>query len=187
MIETKRLIIRQFKPEDSTDLFDYLSKPETYKFEPGEPVTIEEAQQICVERAKGKDFFAVERKENHKMIGHLYFKQIDPTEFMTWELGYIFNPEYQRRGYGSEAAQALVEYGFKNYKIHRIMARCNPDNVASWKLLESIGFIREGVFRQYAFFHRDEQGQPIWTDAYEYSMLREYGWDRSDRNNPRLT
>ena len=173
MIETKRLIIRQFKQDDFTDLFAYLSKPETYVYEPGRPISIEEAQQMCIERAKGNDFLAVELKDNHKMIGHLYFKQIEPVEFMTWELGYIFSPEYQRQGYASESAKALLEYGFTNSKIHRIMARCNLENIASWKLLERVGFIREGHFRKYAFFHRNERGQPIWTDAYEYSMLGE--------------
>jgi len=172
MIDTKRLFIRQFTLNDFNDLFDYLSEPEIYKFEPGKPVSVEEAKELCIERSKGKDFLAVELKQNKKMIGHLYFKQIDPLEFMTWELGYIFNPKYQKKGFGSEAAKGLVEYGFTNFDIHRIMARCNPDNIASWKLLEKVGFIREAHFRQYSFFHKDSQGSPIWTDTYEYSMLR---------------
>lgn len=175
MIETKRLIIRKFEKKDYIDLFDYLSNKEIYKFEPGKPISIEEAKSLCKERSKEKVFLAVELKQIQKMIGHLYFKQTGPLEFMTWELGYIVNPKYQRKGYGSEAAKGLVEYGFKKYSIHRIMARCNPENIASWKLLEKVGFIREGHFREYAFFHKDSNGSPIWTDAYEYSMVRKLG------------
>ena len=106
-----------------------------------------------------------------KLIGHLYFKQLEPEDRMTWELGYIFNPSYQRKGYASEAAAALVQYAFDHYHAHRVMARCNPENTASWKLLEKIGFTREGSFRKAGFVHKDEAGRPIWTDVYEYSKL----------------
>jgi ribosomal-protein-alanine N-acetyltransferase len=166
------LIIRTFTPEDYRDLFEYLSEPEIYAFEPGKPITVEEARKMCRERSKGDDFLAAELKQNKKMIGHVYFKQIEPREFMTWELGYIFHPKYQRKGYGMEAVKAVTKHGFTTCGIHRIMARCNPENIASWKLLEKAGFVREGFFKQYAFFHRDERGLPIWTDAYEYSLLR---------------
>ena len=172
-IETERLFIRPFADFDYKDLYEYLSIPEIYKFEPGQPITIDEAKELSIKRSKGNDFLAVVLKENDKMIGHLYFKQIEPVERETWELGYIFNPNYHRNGYASEASDAITRYAFKNYKIHRIMARCNPDNVASWKLLEKIGYIREGHFKKYGFVHRDDNGNPIWNDVYEYSRIKE--------------
>jgi ribosomal-protein-alanine N-acetyltransferase len=155
------------------DLYEYLSEPVVYAFEPGKPVSRNEAKAMSLERSRGSDFLAVALKPNRKMIGHLYFKQAEPLQMMTWELGYIFNPKYHRNGYGSEAAAALTAYGFEKYNIHRIMARCDPRNTASWKLLEKVGFKREGSFRKYGFVHTDENGLPIWTDAYEYSLLRE--------------
>jgi ribosomal-protein-alanine N-acetyltransferase len=173
VIETKRLVVRRFSPDDYRDLFEYLSEPVIYAFEPGKPVSIEEAKSLALERSKGSDFLAVELKDKKKMIGHLYFKQAEPLWLQTWELGYIFNPKFQRRGYGSEAAAGLTAYGFEKNNIHRIMARCNPQNTASWKLLEKVGFKREGCFRKYGFVHTDENGSPIWMDAYEYSLLRD--------------
>jgi ribosomal-protein-alanine N-acetyltransferase len=172
LIETKRLLIRRFSPADFMDLFEYLSEPDVYAFEPGKPVSIDEAKIMSLHRSQGSDFLAVEHKENGKMIGHLYFKQAEPSWFLTWELGYIFNPKFQRNGYGSEAAAALTAYGFEKFNIHRIMARCNPQNTASWKLLEKVGFKREGFFKSSGFVHVDENGSPIWTDVYEYSLLR---------------
>ena len=59
MIETKRLILRKFVPEDARDLFDYLSLPETYIFEPGTPISLQEAEEIAVQRAAGDSFWAV--------------------------------------------------------------------------------------------------------------------------------
>jgi RimJ/RimL family protein N-acetyltransferase len=171
LIDTERLYIRRFDSSDYYDLYEYLSDPIIYIFEPGKPITIDESKELSNQRSKGFDFLAVELKQTDKMIGHLYFKQIDPKERLTWELGYIFSPKYHRKGYASEAAAAITDYAFKNYKIHRIMARCNPDNIASWKLLEKIGYIREGYFKKYGFVHRDDDGNPIWTDAYEYSKI----------------
>lgn len=173
MIDTNRLVIRKFKETDFIDLYEYLSNPEIYVFEPGRPISLSEAEKLTIERAKGSDFYAVVLKENNKMIGHLYFKQIEPQEMMTWELGYIFNPSYHRKGYASAAARALVEYAFKNFKVHRIMARCDPKNPASWKLLEKIGFRREGHFKQFGTFRNGKSGNPIWHDAYEYGFLKE--------------
>ncbi len=173
LIETHYLFIRRFKETDSHDLYEYLSNPETYAFEPGQPISLSEAKRLAKERSEGTDFYAVVLKESEKMIGHLYFKQIDPQVMMTWELGYIFNPSYHRKGYASEAARALIEYAFQNQTVHRIMARCDPKNPASWKLLEKIGFRREGHFKQSATFRNDEFGNPIWHDAYEYGLLKE--------------
>ena len=173
MIETDRLFIRQFVPADFDDLYEYLSNPATYLFEPGKPITPDEAKELCGLRSKSNEFLAVVLKQSGKMIGHLYFKQLEPADRQSWELGYIFNPEYHRKGYASEASAAMTKYAFANYKAHRIMARCNPDNTASWKLLEKIGYIREGHFKKCGFVHKDNNGHPIWTDAYEYSKIAE--------------
>jgi ribosomal-protein-alanine N-acetyltransferase len=175
MIETKRLFIRPFEPSDCSDLFEYLSKPETFVFEPGAPVTLDQAKELAAIRSQGRDFLAVVLKNDQKMIGHIYFAQLEPFERLTWELGYIFNPLYHRKGYATEAAAAVVSYGFRELKAHRVMARCSPNNPASWKLLERIGFAREAYFRQYGFLHRDAEGNPIWNDVYEYSMVEEVG------------
>jgi [ribosomal protein S5]-alanine N-acetyltransferase len=171
MIETKRLFIRKFKPSDAVDLFEYLSLPEAYRFEPGEPITMDEAIDLAEERAEADNFLAVTLKKNGKLIGHLFFELRQPPEFRTWELGYNLNPKFQHMGYGAEAASAMVDYAFLNYHPHRIMARCDQLNPASWKLLEKIGFTREGAFKQFAFFRFNEVGDPIWIDAFEYSKL----------------
>jgi [ribosomal protein S5]-alanine N-acetyltransferase len=173
MIETDRLLIRQFLVSDWDDLYEYLKEPVTYIFEPGQPITLQDAKALSAQRSKSSDFLAVVLKHNRKLIGHLYFSQIEPRKVLTWELGYIFNPKYQRNGYASEASAAVTNFAFKNYKTHRIMARCNPNNIASWKLLEKIGYIREGYFKEYGFVHKDGDGNPIWTDVFEYSKIEE--------------
>ena len=171
MLETERLLLRKFRREDSNDLFEYLSSPEIYRFEPGDPITIEQSRMLCIERSRGNNFFAVETKLQHKVIGHLYFEQIQPSEFMTWDLGYIFNPKYQGKGYCTEASRRIIEYGFHDLHAHRITAFCDPQNPASWRVLEKLGLKREGFFKEKAFFRRDEENKPIWHDCYAYGIL----------------
>lgn len=173
MIETNRLKIRKFLPDDWKSLFDYLSMKEIYTFEPGQPISKVEAKQMAANRSFGNSFFAVTLKASEKMIGHLYFSQIEPLEFMTWELGYIFNPLYQNQGYCSESAKAMIEYAFLHWNAHRITAFCNPNNIASWKVLEKIGMKREGFFEKKAFFRRDEENRPIWHDCFAYGKLND--------------
>ena len=78
MIQTQRLIIRHFRAEDFSGLFDYLSNPEVYRFEPGDSITLEEAKTLAAQRAESSEFWAVALKETDKIIGHLYFHQIEP-------------------------------------------------------------------------------------------------------------
>jgi hypothetical protein len=58
------------------------------------------------------------------------------------------------------------------------MARCDPEKTASRKLPEKIGYTREGNPREIGIIHKDEKGNPIWSDAYEYSKItgKEYPW-----------
>ena len=173
MINTSRLLIRQFQVQDYRSLFEYLSNPIIYRFEPGEPISLEKAKDLTLERAQGIDFWAVVLRNDEKMVGHLYFKQIEPKEFLTWELGYIFNPAFQNNGYATESTYGLIQYGFEHLGVHRVIAHCNPINIASWRVLEKIGMKREGNFRKNVFFHTTQGGFPQWIDTYEYAILKE--------------
>lgn len=170
-IATARLTLRRFQPEDADDLHEYLSDARVYRFEPGQPIDRERAGRMAVELSTSPDFWAVELRTGGKIIGQLYLKQIESAEHLTCELGYILNPAYQRQGLGAEAATALVRQALTAGGMHRIVAHCNPDNIASWKLLAKIGFRREGLLKQNIFFRRNADGEPLWTDTYVYAML----------------
>lgn len=170
-LNTPRLTLRRFRPADAADLYAYLADPRTYRFEPGEPLDRAQASQRAAELAASPDFWAVELNVTGKVIGQLYLKQIEPLEHLTCELGYILHPAYQRQGYGSEAAAALVRQALTVGGMHRVVAHCNPENTASGRLLEKIGFHREALHRQDIFFRRDAAGAPLWTDTYVYALL----------------
>lgn len=62
------------------------------------------------------------------------------------------DPEAGGRGYGTEAARALVDVGFRELGPHRISADCDPTNAASCRVREKLGMRREGPRREYACF-----------------------------------
>ncbi|MDS0525628.1 GNAT family N-acetyltransferase [Clostridium sp. SHJSY1] len=169
-IKTERLIIRRFKAGDWKDLNEYLSDEKVVYYEPYEPFTEEECKEEANCREKNESFLAVCLKESGKVIGNLYFGKV---EYESYELGYVFNSNYWNKGYATESAQALLNYAFKEWKIRRVIAMCNPENKASWRLLERLNMRREGYLQKNIYFRLDENNLPIWQDTYEYGILRE--------------
>lgn len=169
-METARLQIRKFFPDDAQDLFEYLSQAEVVKYEPYRVFTRKQAEHEAINRSKNPDFWAVCLKDTGKLIGNLYASR---QEFDTWELGYVFNLNYHGKGYATEAAAALLETLFVNENAWRIVAFCDPRNVSSWKLLERLHLRREGHLLKNVWFFKDENGKPMWKDSYEYAVLRE--------------
>ncbi len=170
-IKTQRLYIRRFKHTDANDLYDYLSKEEVVRFEPYPVYSKEQCVSEAISRADNETMFAVCLKDSRKLIGNLYFAKSQPKEIMTWELGYVFNSNFWGRGYAQEACRGILEYAFNTLGAHRIISRCNPKNVASWKLLERLKFRREGHLVKNIYFETNSEGKPLWKDTYLYAML----------------
>ena len=80
-------------------------------------------------------------------------------------IGYELNPEYWQRGYATEAAWAMLGYGFDHLGLHRIWAELNADNAASAHVLEKIGMRREAHFREQDYF------KDRWWDGLIYAIL----------------
>lgn len=166
-METERLILRQYNENDFDDLYEYLSNPDVIKFEPYKPMSRDEVKDNLAWRISTDEMIAVEEKASHKMIGNIY---LGHREFNSLEIGYVFNDKYWGKGFAKEACKAVIESAFAD-GTHRIFAECDPQNPASWRLLESLGFVREAFLKQNVYFWTDENGAPLWKDTYIYSLL----------------
>lgn len=166
-IETQRLFLRRFREGDLDDLYQYLSDPEVVRFEPYKPMSLEETRENLEWRVSTEEMIAVELKDTGRLIGNVYLGR---REFQSMELGFVFNPAYWGKGLASESCRAVVQWAFAQ-GVHRVFAECDPENKNSWRLLEALGFSREGWLKQNVFFWEDESGQPIWKDTYIYGML----------------
>ncbi len=171
-LNTERLIIRRFEENDWQDLYEYLSDDEVVKFEPYEAFNQEQAKDETNYRITDNAFYAVCLKDNGKLIGNIYFCK---GNFDTFELGYVFNKNYQKLGYATESIKALLDYAFTILGVRRVVAKCNPLNTSSWKLLERLKLRREGHFLKAVNFEKDKDknNQPIWHDTYQYAILAE--------------
>lgn len=168
-IETERLIIRRFESTDWTDIYEYLSDEEVVKYEPYEVFSEEQVKEVTDKRVDHESFYAVVLKVNRKMIGNIYLEKGD---YDTFELGYVFNGSYQGQGFATESAKAVLHHAFSNLDARRVIAMCNPENAASWKLLERLGLRREGHLLKNIYFKTDDRNEPVWLDTYEYAILK---------------
>ena len=64
------------------------------------------------------------------------------------EFGYIMNPQYWNNGYATEASKAIIRLLESESDIHRIWATCDVDNLASARVLEKVGLVRQGLLRK---------------------------------------
>lgn len=165
--ETDRLILRKYRGSDLQDLHEYLSDPEVVKYEPYKPMSLDEAADSLAWRISTDEMIAVELKQSGKMIGNVYLGKRD---FDSLEIGYVFNRSHWGKGYAKEACGTLILLEFAN-GAHRIYAECDPENNASWALLEALGFEREAHLKKNVYFRKDENGMPLWKDTYIYAKL----------------
>jgi len=92
LLNTERLLIRKFTPDDWFDLHEYLSQAAVVRFEPYEIYTEDASKREAITRSECDSFWAVCLKDSGKLIGNIYLAK---QEFDTWELGYVFNERYQ--------------------------------------------------------------------------------------------
>ena len=121
-IETNDLIIRNFELSDENDLCEYMLQRVNAEFEAYPDFTYQKAKKQVEFRAQSDEFYAIELKEENKVIGNIY---LGNRSFNSREIGYVLNENYQHKGYGSDASKEAIEYMF-NQGIHRIYAECAP-------------------------------------------------------------
>lgn len=170
-IKTDRLLIRILDINDKYSFFKYRSLPEIYQFQSWKPKSINEVEEFIKKNITGIVNevgawvqLAICCADKGQVIGDIGVHFLDDYQI---EVGYTLSPEYQGNGYAVEAVKGLVNYVFGTLKKHRITASVDPDNYASIKLLEKIGFRKEAHFIK--SFYKDNQ----WYDDCIYSILEE--------------
>jgi RimJ/RimL family protein N-acetyltransferase len=148
-----RLTLREFTLADAAALFHYSRLPEAARYSGWKPYTDIFEVESLLERFIGWQF-ATPRQNlvlaitlAGKLIGDigLTSSRESPPEA---ELGYTIDPAFWGQGYGTEAAGAIVDYGFDRAGWQRIFATCDAENVASIRLLRKIGMKEKGLLRQ---------------------------------------
>ena len=164
-LETPRLILRPITLEDWPAIHAYMSDPVVTRWLP--EGLLDEAQAQAFARKHAGRFpraVAVVGREDGQFIGHMDFHPWFGRA--THELGWVIAPAHQGRGYATEAAAALMDYAFDTLGCHRVIATCQPENPASWRVMEKLGMRREAHFRRGLYRDTGE-----WWDEYFYALL----------------
>lgn len=171
ILESDRLIFRAIKETDVHEIFALRSNPELMQYIPRPLLTnLEEAKahmkiiQDKIDTNEGINW-AMTEKGNDKLISLIGFYRIQNEHYRS-EIGYMLLPEYQNKGYITEAIQTLLNFGFTEMGLHAVEAIIDPRNLASEKVLLKNGFIKEAHFVENFCF----EGKFI--DSAHYSILK---------------
>ena len=165
LIATPRLILRQYTPADFPALYALLSDPVTMAHYP-HPYTEKGARrwlQWSLENYEkhGFGWWAVENKTTGAFMGDCGITLQPINGDLLPEIGYHLHRDFWRRGYGSEAALAVRDWGFQNTDYPALYAYMTVGNEASWRTAEKCGMRRLSAYT-------DEEGE----DLYVYRITR---------------
>ena len=177
LIATERLVLRRFRSADAETLAAYRSDPEVARFQSWTaPFPIARARTLVAEFAAadpdrpGWFQWAIERVEDRAHVGDLAVALHE--NLMQADIGFTLAPAYQKRGYAAEAVRAMLDHLFRVRGLHKVSAEADARNIASARLLERVGFVREGLLRSHTWIKGE------WTDDLIYGLLADE-WPRS--------
>lgn len=172
-LQTERLILRNFVDGDLEAFLSYRNDPDIAKYQGWDIPYSRENGRVFVSFMKGKSTpqqgewiqFAIALKDTDELIGDLgcYIKEDDARQA---RIGFTLASKYWRKGYMTEAIPHLLQYLFEDMNVHRIVADCDAENIASYRTLEKLGFRRE------AHFVESYLAGGIYTSEYHYGLLQ---------------
>lgn len=170
-IEAERIRLRHLEETDIESLFDIFSDEEAMLYWSSPPFAeMSEAAKLLAQINKNfeqKNLFqwGIALKENDKIIGTTTIFHLDMRNRRA-EIGYALNRQFWKQGFVNEALNALFKFAFEELNLHRIEADVDPENTASIRVLERLGFEKEGFLRE-----RWHVGGKTF-DSYFYGLLR---------------
>ncbi|MBF0312951.1 MAG: GNAT family N-acetyltransferase [Oligoflexia bacterium] len=156
-MSSSRLIMDQIVPEDLDSIFEIFGDEKVTEFTDFTTRESKEHAKKIVDyfikcyHDKEQYRFAIREIDSKKLVGTLGLFSVSEINRMA-EIGFELNQSYWRKGYMTEALSLFVNFYFYTLKGHRIEAVVTPGNDSSCVVLQKIGFVKEGVFRERDFF-----------------------------------
>ncbi len=171
-IETERLVLRPYEPGDYDAVLAIESREDVNRYLYSEPRSPEEVRAI-LERKLGETALrdegdtlgvAVVLPATGAMIGGCILHWAS-REHGTGEIGFVLHPDHHGHGYAAEAARPLIDFGFAEVGLHRIIGRLEARNAASARVLEKLGLRREALLIE------NEWVKGEWQSELDYAIL----------------
>ncbi len=172
ILESERIIFRRVVDADFEAILTLRGNPQTMKYIP-RPLceSKNDALQLIaifdekIDTNQGINWGMV-CKNTNQFFGLISFHVIEKENFRA-EIGYMILPNFEKRGLVSEGVKTLLNYGFNDLKLNSVSAIIDPENVASEKLLQRNGFIKEAHLRQNFLFNEK------FLDSVIYGILKD--------------
>lgn len=174
-LETERLILRPFEETDFEAVHSYSSVTVNVQYMLWGPNNESDTREFIMEAiAASKEEpcrnhqYAVVLKAENRLIGGCNLLVLDGEQA---EIGWILHRNYWKQGFGTEMGKKLLEYGFGELGLSRIVAHCDAENYGSYRVMENIGMRREGCFLKARPAHKFSDKE--YSDEYLYAILKE--------------
>jgi RimJ/RimL family protein N-acetyltransferase len=183
-IHTERLELRWYRPDDFDALYAIVSRPDVNRFLYTEPRDAEETAELLARKIGKTEFLeeddwlsvAVCLRETGELVGDTLLHWVS-EKHRTGEIGFMFHPDHHGRGYATESARPLIDWGFEVCGFHRIIGRLDARNFASARVLEKLGMRREALMIE------NEWVKGEWQSGMDYAILeREWRAERDLRD-----
>ena len=170
-MDSERLVLRDYTLSDIDAEYEYNTDPELFKYMPFSSGTHEDTRnriERTIEKQKETPRtvynMAVTLKSTQELIGGF---RISSESDIEGSIGYKLAKHHWGKGYATEAAIAVVDFGFNVLNLHRVYATVHPENVASIRVLEKVGMTLEGRLRENLLY------DGVFGDSLIYSILEQ--------------
>jgi RimJ/RimL family protein N-acetyltransferase len=169
-LESERLLLRPFVQDDFAALHAIQSLPETTRWLYWGPRDEDEVRASLARKIEQETLendgdwlsFAVVFKESGELIGDASLFLLS-KEHRQGEIGFIFHPGQQGRGYATEAARLLLRLAFDEFGLHRVIGRLEPRNAPSARVLEKLGMRKEAHLVENEFVKGEWQSEAVYA------------------------
>lgn len=172
ILHTKRLVLRPFAFTDVNDVLAYASDPEWSRFLPvPSPYTMKDAEEFVARNIlrEQDDEHGLAIELDGRVIGGIGLRLEPPIA--VGSLHYSIARDHWNRGLITEAAQAVIDWGFTEFGLEKVYSWADVDNIGSWRVMEKIGMTREGTFRSHGL------NRGVRQDFHYYGILR-HEWEQ---------
>lgn len=181
---SRRLSLRPLRPDDVDALLAYRSLPSVCQYVPFEPMDVD----VVNERMEGvwsnREIEAdgqvialgIELRSTGELVGDVMVRA-SSLEHRCAEFGYMLNPDFEGKGFATEASHRLLHLVFDEFQLHRAMARIAFENEGS------VGVVKRLGLRQEAHFVENEWFKGRWADEVQFAML-DHEWQAKHDSEP---
>ena len=166
-LETERLLLRQIEPDDIDAIFAYTNHSVFFEtMGRPTPFSPEDTRKWVAGFVDKPGLWCVVLKDENTIIGDCGFCQLH-NRAARGEISYAIDPARWNNGYATEAAAAVIQFGFETLQLNRIQGMCNLKNTGSERVLQKTGMQYEGTLRHYIH----HEGIPL--DMKLYAILKD--------------